>query len=120
MNLVTHNIAEQIGDYGIYGEIEMLVAINNESYQNLNLVPLEPEFKRWEPGIIFGAAFVIEHCKKRIGLDIKVTDIKFNDVDTTNVVIAYITYKAILSAIKLELSSSMFFDKHRILFELPK
>lgn len=120
MNVATYKIAEQIGNHGIYGEIEMLVSFNDDKDRRLNLTSLDQQFKKWEPGVVFGATYIIEHCTKAISLNITVTDIKFNDVDTTNVVIAYITYNAILSAIGLQLSSNIYFDKQKILFEFEK
>lgn len=102
-------IAEQVNNYGFYGEIE-IEFILTQNYRELNLLLAEP-FERWRPGILFGTTYFIEHCVEQIGIDINVKNIKFNEVDTTNTIIAYLTYNALLKENNLIQKGHINFDK---------
>ncbi|OQP57071.1 hypothetical protein A3860_10920 [Niastella vici] len=113
-----YKIAEQIGNYGFYGEIEIEVEITSR-YQKVEL-EFDDELERWQSGVLFGATYFLEHCMSRIGLNIRVKEIKYNELDTSNTIVAYLTFKALVSATNLELKSDILFDKEFKAFVFPK
>jgi hypothetical protein len=113
-----YRLAEQIGNYGFYGEIEIECSITDK-YQELEL-NLDSEFERWRSSVLFGATYFLEHSMERVGLKVKVKNIKYHEVDTTSTILAYLTFKALLDATNLNLKSDVSFDKELKSFVFPK
>ncbi len=113
-----YKIAEQVGNYGIYGEIKLSCEITNRHHKIE--ISLSEEFEKWRSGILFGAEYYLEHCHMFKGLLIRINNIFFNAVDTNNTVIAYITVQALINATKINTRNNPFFDKNLVAFVFPK
>jgi hypothetical protein len=111
-------LSEQISNYGFFGLIE-LNCIVTENPKNLNVV-IPDQFKRWEPGIMFGAKYFMEHLLEQVGIIVEITKVEFHEVDTNNTILAYITFNAMLSATNLQLKNLLLFDKEKKSFVFPK
>ena len=96
MTKAIYRIAEQSGNLGVIGEIELYFEITAE-YKGINIL-IPDDFKRWYPGVLFGATYWIEHNSTPIGLNIEVQKIEHNEVDTNNTIISYLTFHAIENA----------------------
>lgn len=104
-----YRLAEQFNRYGFFGEVNF----EFELTENHNQIVLEMDetFKEWYAGIIFGTNYFIEHCPKKIGLSIRIISIDYNEVDTTNTIIAYLIYSALCEEIKLPQTGHITFEK---------
>lgn len=108
MKTAHFKIAEQINNFGFYGEVEIEFRLTNN--KELGLI-LDERFERWHSGIFFGATYFLEHCMEQVGLIINVKNIEFNEVDTTSTIIAYLTYHALLKETQLTQKGEINFDK---------
>jgi hypothetical protein len=118
MAIVSAKIAEQIGNCGIYGRIELECSIIDF---NLPIeISMNTEFERWKPGVLFGANYFMEHINDQVGLKLKVIDLDYHDVDTNNVVIGYLTIMALSEATHYSLRSEISFDRNNKSFLFPK
>jgi len=111
-------IAEQVGRYGIYGEIELTCDFS-ENYREIDIV-LPNELEQWRTGVLFGAAYFWDHTALKGGLIVHVKSISSNPVDTNTTVIAFLTTLALVKASEINMRSTPFFDKHSITFCFPK
>jgi hypothetical protein len=118
MQTATYKIEEQLGQYGFFAIIEFRFVMTNE-FKKIDIV-CDGQFTRWKPGILFGANYFLEHILERIGLEIEIIDIKYNDVDTNNTVIAFVVFKALVDATKIAVVRSIVFDKDNKSFMFPK
>jgi hypothetical protein len=118
MNIANYKIAKQVGTHGIYGEIELTFEFTSE-HLKVNLSVPE-NYTRWYSGILFGATYWLEHTIQPLGLNLYIREIKFNEVDTNNTVIAYLTTKALEHATKTSLKGSAFFDEQTVSFVFKK
>ncbi|MBN9296218.1 MAG: hypothetical protein J0I41_04355 [Filimonas sp.] len=104
MKTAFYKIAEQIGNSSFYGEVDLEFVITT-NYEEL-VLSIDDAFALWHPGVLFGARYFLEHSFERIGLRINVKYIKFKEVDTTNTIIAYLVYNALLNATELNVQNS--------------
>ncbi|WP_143075752.1 hypothetical protein [Parafilimonas terrae] len=111
-------MAEQIENYGFYGEVEIEFKIT-EYYRELQM-QVDWPFERWRAGILFGATYFLEHSMQRIGLTLRVKNIEYHEVDTTNVIIAYLIYNALLKESDITQRQTIKFDKELKSFVFPK
>ena len=118
MQSTTYTIAEQVGEFGIYGKVELRCEITKD-FGKLN-VRCSSEFARWQPGILFGATYFLEHSMKSIGLELEIVNIEFNDVDTNNTVIAYVVFQALVEVNMVPIRRKIIFDREQKSFVFPK
>ncbi len=119
MEKVKLKIAEQIGSHGIYGEIEMYCSVSNDTSIVEFAKDIESEAKKWNSAIEFGMAYFLDNsaCK---AAHIKVEKIHDNEVDTNQVVIAYLVAKALSTALNIKMKREPYFDRDAIAFVFPK
>ena len=109
MKLSYFKIAEQLDNFGFYGEVEIEFDVTS-NYNEVS-VTLDKSFERWRPGILFGATYFLEHCIERTGLVVNVKNITYNEVDTTNTIIAYLIFNALLKESNVPQKGNINFDK---------
>jgi hypothetical protein len=113
-----YKIAEQIGNKGIYGEIE-LQCVPNYSSDKVEVI-LAEEYSKFNAGICFGITYFIENCTSIKGMKVNVISIKSNPVDTNNLVMAYITFFALYKGLELEVKQIPVFIKENASFVFMK
>jgi hypothetical protein len=108
-------IAEQIENYGFYGEIDLECTLSNE-----NRLHVDDEFNEWLSGIQFGVSYFLEHSPEISTLDVRINYIKSHAIDTTNNLIAFITIKALVMATKCSIKRDVYLDRKLRAFVYPK
>jgi hypothetical protein len=108
-------IAEQIDNYGFYGEIDLDCTLTGE-----NRLYVNDMYKEWHAGIQFGISYFLEHCPTLSALDVRVNSIKSHEVDTTNNIIAFITIKALIMATEVSIKRDVYLDRKLKAFIYPK
>lgn len=118
-------LATQVGPKGYFGQ----VTLEAEPFtENIN-GELDVEFeasgaKRWQSGATFGIEYVLEHVAKRKlfpkGGRIRVISIGGHEVDTNNVVIAFVAAHALSKALGVQPRKLPLFDSDTGTFSFPK
>jgi hypothetical protein len=111
-------MAEQIDDFGFYLEIEFEFKLSVE-YSGVS-IHIDNQYERWRPGILFGAMFFLEHSINKKGIEIKIINILYNEVDTTNTIVAFGVIEAIEKKTNLSLTKKPSFDRVSKVFIFPK
>ena len=79
---------------------------------------------RWQSGAMFGVSYVLDHVSKRKlfpkGGRFRVLCIGGHDVDTNNVVIAYVAANALYKALGVQPKKQPHFDENTGAFTFPK
>jgi hypothetical protein len=78
------------------------------------------EYERWRTGILFGMIYFIEHNLITEGLKVIVKEIRYNDVDTNNTIISFITVNAIITALNVPVRKNISFNKESLEFIFPR
>jgi hypothetical protein len=117
-----YTLATQVGGKGYYGK----VALEYEPEGPSGTVTIEFDksaAQKWTSGARFGIDYVLEQLPRKAfpnGARILVQSIQGHEVDTNNVVIAFATANALLSALELPVLKKPDFDKEKGLFLFPK
>jgi hypothetical protein len=116
-------LVKQIGPRGFFGG----VALNVEPCDNDGEVSIEFDEqcpREWRAGATFGVEYVLENIARHklfpSGVRVHVNVIKGHAVDTTNVVIAYVSAMALISAIGIEPYKRPDFNQETGSFIFPK
>lgn len=109
-------IAEQVDDCGFYGEILLQCALNEN---HLVQIEIPAHHSKWERGIGLGVTYFVESMRKKMGITVRIMEIKYNDVDTKQILIAYITFFALCDAFSLTPTNAPFFSKETKSFNFP-
>ncbi len=116
-------LAEQAGPRGYFGEVA-LDAEQMDTNGNVEIYFDQENANRWQSGAQFGIEYVLEHISKRAlfpnGGKIHIRRIKGHEVDTNNVVIAFVTANALLDSLRVEPSKRPNWDKEKGVFIFPK
>ena len=72
----------------------------------------------YDSGILFGVSYILDHTKY-CGMSIDVLEVRGHEVDTTNMVIGYVTIMALCNGFNLEFKSMPSFNRELKLFEFP-
>ncbi len=118
MNIGISKLAEQVDGSGFYGVIELECKTSTDDGR-IDL-SMHPEFEKWRPAILFGATFFLEHYLFRKGVSVKITKIESHEVDTSSVIIAFLTFNAIIDALKIPCTSKIEFNQKAKQFIFPK
>jgi hypothetical protein len=109
-----YTLAAQVGSKGYYGK----VALEIEPEEPSGTVTVEFDeagVQKWRSGARFGIDYVLEHIpSKKVfpkGARITVHAIQGHEVDTNNVVIAFATANALLSALDIPFPRKPEMDK---------
>jgi hypothetical protein len=113
----SYKMAEQIDGYGFFGSITLECEVTGNT--DVIELTLSSDFEIWRPGIMFGAAYFIEHFPSAIGLSVNIIDIDYNEVETNNTIIAFITLNALLEATQLSATKQVLFEKSKKSFIFP-
>jgi hypothetical protein len=121
--LVEEKLATQIGSKGYFGKVVLEAeAIDGQGEVTVDFDAAHA--RRWQSGARFGIDYVLEHIAKRKvfpqGGRIIVSYIGGHEVDTTNVVIAFVTAKALLKALNVVSSKEPKFDENTGVFSFAK
>ncbi len=115
-------IAEQIGARAYYGQVALEADASDSGEVTIDFA--QPSATRWQSGATFGIDYVLEHIPTRKifphGGRIRVTNIEGHEVDTNNVVIAYVAAHALLNALGLDPAKKPDFDGSSGMFLFPK
>ena len=116
-------IADQIGSKGYYGQVT-LETETTEVGGDVAISFDPPSTSRWMNGARFGIDYVLDHIPKRkyfpSGGKVHVLCIEGHEVDTNNVVIAYVAARALCRALGVELTKQPTFDAASGTFNFPK
>jgi len=113
-----YRIAEQVQNYGIYGELGLICELTDDT-DKIDII-LSNDLEKWKPGILFGATYFLENVILDKGLSITLDEINFNEVDTNNTVIAFLTVHALIEATGIKIKTAPFFDIATMGFIFPK
>lgn len=117
-------IASQVGQRGFFGD----VSLNADTTVNDGKITVlfdEEHASRWRGGAQFGIDYVLEHISKKQyfphGIKIFVNRITGHEVDTDSALIAFVTARALLQALKVEEPKKLpDLDESRGLVVFPK
>lgn len=109
-------IAEQVDGYGFYGEILQQCALNEN---NLVQIEIPEHLSKWESGIALGVAYFVEIMRKRMGITVRIMEIRYNEIDTKHILISYITFFALCDAFLLTPTNAPCFSKETKSFNFP-
>ena len=123
MGRADNELATQVGSKGYFGKVTVEaepVDGNGEVH-----VDFEPTIsKRWRSGASFGIEYVLEQIAKRRlfpkGGRVRVLHIGGHDVDTNNVVIAFVAAHSLSKALGVQPSKQPTFDQNTGTFSFPK
>jgi hypothetical protein len=118
MQTATYKIAEQIENYGFFGVVDLKFRITND-YGKIN-ASINAKFARWQPGILFGATYFLEHVMDMAGLDLEIINVEYNDVDTNNTIIAYLVFHALADRSEMPVKRKITFEKGLKSFIFPR
>jgi len=117
-------LVKQVGAKGYFGKVtvqaEPLDGDTDEVIVDFDrTIP-----KRWQSGASFGIEYVLDHVTKRKifpkGGRIRVLTIGGHEVDTNNVVIAFVAAHALYDALKIQPTKQPVFDESTGVFSFPK
>ncbi len=116
-------IAKQAGPKGYFGK----VALEVEPTENDGAITVDFDEQRarlWQQGARFGIEYVLEHIPRRKyfpkGGRVHVDCIEGHEVDTNNVLIAYLTANALFEALGIKPTKRPNLDEVGGLFVFPK
>jgi hypothetical protein len=116
-------LATQVGAKGYFGN----VAVEAEPIDGNGEVTVEFDAAvspRWQSGASFGIDYVLDHVAKRQlfpkGGRVHVRHIHGHEVDTNNVVIAFVAANALCKALGVEPKKRPTFDQATGVFSFPK
>lgn len=116
-------LATQIGAKGYFGQ----VTVEAEPLDGNGEVIVDFESatsERWRTGALFGIHYVLDHVAKRKlfpkGGRVRVLQIGGHDVDTNNVVIAFVAAQALYKALGVQPTIRPEFDATSGTFSFPK
>jgi hypothetical protein len=116
-------LAAQIGPKGYFGKVTVEAEqVDGDGEVTVDFDPTNA--KRWRSGASFGVEYVLEHITKRKlfpkGGRVRVVYIEGHEVDTNNVVIAFVAAHALYKALGVEPAKRPAFDENTGVFSFPK
>jgi hypothetical protein len=113
----------QVGSKGYFGKV--VLEAEPAKQEGEVTIDFDPEqADRWRIGAMFGIDYVLEHIDKRKvfpkGGRVRVHYIGGHEVDTNNVVIAFVAANALLKALSVEPTKRPEFDEETGVFRFPK
>lgn len=116
-------LAMQIGQKGYYGQVTVEAQlVDGDGAVDVDFAPTTSE--RWRSGAAFGIQYVLDHIAKRKlfpkGGVVRVLQIAGHEVDTNNVVIAFVAAQALCKALGVQPTKCPVFDKDTGIFSFPK
>ena len=123
MRLAEETLAVQVGLKGYSGKVAVEPElVDGDGEVDVDFEPTNS--KRWRSGASFGIQYVLEHVSKRKlfpkGGRVRVLSIGGHEVDTNNVVIAFVAAHALAKAIGVQPRKLPAFDKDTGIFSFPK
>jgi len=112
-----------VGPKGYFGQVTVEAeTVDGDGEVNVDFAPTIS--KRWQSGASFGIQYVLEHIAKRKlfpkGGRVHVLHIGGHEVDTNNVVIAFVAAHALYKALGVQPTKQPAFDKDTGTFSFPK
>ena len=95
-------LKEQSGNKGFFGRVSLQAEpqLNGEFQVEFD----QQNAQRWQSAAQFGVDYFLEHIPKKklfpTGLRVFISEIDGHEVDTTNLVIAYVTVNALMRALQ--------------------
>lgn len=116
-------LATQSGPKGYFGKVSL--DIEPTEIDGDVVIDFDDQRARsWQSGVRFGIEYALEHIPKRKyfpkGLRVHVNSIEGHEVDTTNVVIAYVTANALFEALNVAPKHRPNLDPDQGLVVFPK
>jgi hypothetical protein len=123
MGMGEDKLAAQIGAKGYFGKVTVEAEpVDGNGEVTVDFDSTIP--KRWQSGASFGIEYVLEHVTKRTlfpkGGRVFVHSIGGHEVDTNNVVIAFVAANALCKALGVEPKKRPIFDETTGVFSFPK
>ena len=123
MERAEEKLATQVGPIGYYGQVAVEPElVDGDGEVDVDFAPTIS--KRWRSGASFGIQYVLEHVSKRKlfpkGGRVRVHSIVGHEVDTNNVVIAFVAAHALAKALGVQPRKLPVFDKDTGVFSFPK
>jgi hypothetical protein len=123
MGRADNELITQVGSKGYFGKVTVEAEpLEGNGEVAVDFEPTIP--KRWRSGASFGIEYVLENIAKRKlfpkGGRIRVLYIGGHEVDTNNVVIAFVAAGALLKALGIQPSKQPSFDEKTGSFSFPK
>lgn len=116
-------LAIQVGQKGYFGKVVVEVEFADRE-DNEVIVKFEGTLPlRWRSGALFGVHCVLEHVKQKLfpkGGYIRILCIDGKEVDTSNVVIAFVAAHALYKALDIQPVKPPVFDQEAGTFIFPK
>jgi hypothetical protein len=116
-------LATQIGPKGYFGQVTLEAEpVDGDGDVDVEFAPTIS--KRWRSGASFGIQYVLDHIAKRKlfpkGGRVRVLHIGGHEVDTNNVVIAFVAARAFSKALGVQPRKEPVFDEGTGTFSFPK
>ena len=116
-------LATQVGPKGYFGQVTVQAElVDGDGDVNVDFAPTISD--RWRSGASFGIHYVLDHIAKRKlfpkGGVVRVLHIGGHEVDTNNVVIAFVAAQALCKALGVQPTKRPIFDKDTGTFSFPK
>ena len=123
MERAEEKLATQVGPKGYFGQVTVEPElVDGDGEVEVDFAPTIS--KRWQTGALFGIQYVLEHIAKRKlfprGGLVRVLSIGGHEVDTNNVVIAFVAAHALVKALGVQPAKIPAFDRETGVFSFPK
>ncbi|MGY8771425.1 MAG: hypothetical protein ACKVH8_23675 [Pirellulales bacterium] len=117
----THRLAEQIGGWAVFADIELITIARSG---NTPLVSLDAgvsvdDAGRYVCAIGFGTAYALEYMPGSDPVGVFVTKLHINPVDTTPMALAFATCHAVLNSLNLKPEAAPYFERSTRSFVIP-
>lgn len=117
-------LAEQVGQFGYFAAIELVVEISTGSHGEVRIELPQELPSHWRNGLVFGIDYALGHARiQSSGQNIscvRVENLETNPVDTSSVLLAFVAAKAVCSAIHIEPPARFTFVPKDGAFLFPK
>jgi hypothetical protein len=118
-----NKLATQVGAKGYFGKVTVEAkTVDGDGEVTVDFAEAIPE--QWKSGASFGIQYVLEHVTKRKlfpkGGIVRVLFIEGHEVDTNNVVIAFVAAHALYNALGVQPTKQPEFDASKGTFTFPK
>ena len=123
MRLGEEKLAVQVGPKGYFGHVTVEAETDSGNGEvNVDFAPTIST--RWQSGASFGIQYVLDHiAKSKVfpkGGHVRVVHIGGHEIDTNNVVIAFVAACALYKALGIQPTKQPVFEKETGTFIFPK
>lgn len=118
-----HRFAKQIGGWGSFAEVEIVVAPANDDCLVLDVGDLSSDPRRddWIAGLRLGVRYALEHAPESSrDVSVRVVRLQTNPVDSSTLSVAFATCFAVWDGLELSPENPPFFDENSRSFVFPR